>query len=237
MKRIALAGASGKMGQEVIAAIDGADDLELVACIDPTLTDGEGACGSTGSCRCFSEVAAALDATEPDVFVDFTRPDAVEGNLREALSRNIDCVVGTTGLSAETLDELSALGDEDTTLFVAPNFAIGAVLLMRFATEASKIMETAEIIESHHPAKLDKPSGTALRTAELMAGEPAIHSVRLPGLVANQEVLFGDVGQTLSIKHETIDRSSFMPGVLLACREVGNRNGLIVGLEHLMEGE
>jgi len=145
--------------------------------------------------------------------------------------------VGTTGLSPETLTELAAIGDAGTTLFVAPNFAIGAVLLMKYAADASKMMKSAEIIEMHHDQKLDKPSGTALRTAELMEGAPAIHSVRLPGLVAHQEVILGDVGQTLTIRHDTIDRTSFMPGVLLACRKVGEKSGLIVGLEHFLDEE
>ena len=241
MKRIALAGARGKMGQEVIRAIAGTDDLELVACIDPSFdttdTDTDFTCRADGGCGCFTDVAEALEATRPDVYVDFTRPDTVEQNVRDALARNIDCVVGTTGLSKEAIAELGTVGDESTTLFIAPNFAIGAVLLMKFCAEASKMMEKAEIIELHHDKKLDAPSGTALRTAEMMEGDPAIHSVRLPGLVAHQEVIFGDVGQTLTIRHDTIDRTSFMPGVLLACREVGDRHGVIAGLEHLMDKE
>jgi len=241
MKRVALAGANGKMGQEVVRALCAADELELVACVDPAYadTDRTGPCGcpSTETCACYADLAEALKAADPDVLIDFTRPDTVEANLREALSRNIDCVVGTTGLGADTLAELATLGDEQTTLFVAPNFAIGAVLMMKYAQDASKVMRKAEIIELHHDQKLDKPSGTALRTAELMEGDPEIHSVRLPGLVAHQEVILGDVGQTLTIRHDTIDRTSFMPGVLLACRKVGEHSGLIVGLEHFLDEE
>jgi 4-hydroxy-tetrahydrodipicolinate reductase len=234
--KVAIAGAQGKMGQEVARAVSQAPDMELVACIDPSYKDAPLECCAEGACGgCFALIDTALDETKPDVLVDFTRPDVVEGNLRAALSRNVDCVVGTTGLSTETLQKLSELGDENTTLFFAPNFAIGAVLLMQFAKAASKVMESAEIIELHHNQKLDRPSGTALRTAEMMEGETPIHSVRLPGLVAHQEVIFGDVGQTLTIRHDSIDRVSFMPGVLLAIREVSDKNGLIIGLEKFMD--
>lgn len=236
-KKIAVAGANGKMGQEVVHAIEGADDLEMIACIDPSFKDGVGECSAGDTCGFYSDLVEALEVAKPDVLVDFTRPDVVEVNLREALSRNIDCVVGTTGLCAETLEELGAIGDENTCLFVAPNFAIGAVLLMKYAQDASKVMKKAEIIELHHDKKLDKPSGTALRTAQMMEGDPEIHSVRLPGLVAHQEVVFGDVGQTLTIRHDSIDRTSFMPGVVLACRRVGESSGLIVGLENFLDEE
>ncbi|MCL2818363.1 MAG: 4-hydroxy-tetrahydrodipicolinate reductase [Actinomycetia bacterium] len=237
MKRVAIVGAQGKMGQQVVEALSTADDLELVACIDPAYADEPCQCLAGENCGAYTDLAEALDAAEPDVLVDFTRPDVVADNLRVALPRNIDCVVGTTGLSDETLTELAELGDENTCLFVAPNFAVGAVLLMKFAKDASKVMEKAEIIELHHDKKLDKPSGTALRTAQMMEGDPEIHSVRLPGLVAHQEVILGDVGQTLTLRHDSIDRTSFMPGVLLACREVGDRSGLIVGLEHFLDLE
>jgi 4-hydroxy-tetrahydrodipicolinate reductase len=207
----------------------------MVACVEAAGGAHEWVCEAGQRCGDFADIDEALDATRPDVLVDFTRPDVVEANLRAALSRNIDCVVGTTGLTGEKLEELSELGDGSTCLFYAPNFAIGAVLLMQFAQTASQYMEKAEIIELHHDQKLDKPSGTALRTAELMEGKPPIHSVRLPGLVAHQEVIFGDVGQTLTIRHDSIDRTSFVPGVLLACREVVKRSGLIIGLENVME--
>ena len=235
MIRVVVAGANGKMGQEVVRAVYAAEGLEMVACVDPSCADDTHLCDAGDTCRAFADIAEALDTVAPDVLVDFTRPDVVEANLREALSRNVDCVVGTTGLSTEKLQELSALGDENTCLFFAPNFAIGAVLMMQFAQVASRAMKKAEIIELHHDQKLDKPSGTALRTADLMAGDPVIHSVRLPGLVAHQEVIFGDVGQTLTLRHDSIDRTSFMPGVVLACREVGARSGLIIGLETFMD--
>ena len=210
---------------------------------------------------CASDLASAIDESAPDVMIDFTHPTVVEGNLRVALARGVDCVVGTTGLTESKLEELASLATPGTTLFFAPNFAIGAVLMMDFAARAARFMPHVEIIELHHDQKADAPSGTALRTAELISAARAevpvtpgretelpglegargavaagvhVHSVRLPGLVAHQEVLFGGQGQTLSIRHDTIDRSSFMPGVVLAVREVGSREGLIVGLEKLM---
>ena len=244
MKKVAVVGAQGKMGRECVEAIDATDDLMMVACIDPAYgdmrdvdTDDAVNCGKEGACGYFGDLETALDEAKPDILVDFTRPDVVEGNLRVALSRNIDCVVGTTGLTRDTLEELAELGSDDTCLFVAPNFAIGAVLMMQFAKKASKVMKKAEIIELHHDRKLDAPSGTALLTEEMMEGDVPIHSVRLPGLVAHQEVIFGDIGQTLTIRHDSIDRISFMPGVVLACREVGDRNGLIVGLENFLDLE
>jgi 4-hydroxy-tetrahydrodipicolinate reductase len=237
MIKVAVGGALGRMGSEVIDAIAEADGLEVVACVDPLLAGAQTYCDLKETCRNFDDLSIALDLTKPDVYVDFTRPDAVEENLRTALSRNVDCVVGTTGLSDEILEELAQLGDEEITLFVAPNFAIGAVLMMEFAARASKVMEKAEIIELHHDRKLDAPSGTALRTASLMAGDPPIHSVRLPGLVAHQEVILGDVGQTLTIRHDSIDRRSFMPGVILACKKVAENSGLIVGLENFLDTE
>jgi 4-hydroxy-tetrahydrodipicolinate reductase len=208
----------------------------MVACIDPSFAHKQHpTCEAGEECGYFDVLADALDTMNPDVLVDFTRPDTVEPNLRTALIRNIDCVVGTTGLSVGKLEELSRLGDENTCLFFAPNFAIGAVLLMQFARTASRDLNKAEIIELHPDQKLDRPSGTALLTADMMEGEVPIHSVRLPGLVAHQEVIFGDVGQTLTIRHDSIDRASFMPGVVHACREVGGRRGLIIGLEALMD--
>jgi 4-hydroxy-tetrahydrodipicolinate reductase len=193
------------------------------------------------------------------VMVDFTRPDAVEGNVRTALAAGVACVVGTTGLPVDVLEELAAGAPEGTALFMAPNFAVGAVLMMHFAGIAARFMPHAEIIELHHDRKLDAPSGTALRTASLIAAGretvPAtpgreteieacargavvsdvhVHSVRLPGLVAHQEVLMGGQGQTLTLRHDSIDRTSFMPGVVLAVREVGGLSGLVVGLDTLM---
>jgi 4-hydroxy-tetrahydrodipicolinate reductase len=172
------------------------------------------------------------------VLVDFTVPESALENAREAVSAGVHAVIGTTGFNLEALSELAGAG---ANVFAAPNFAIGAVLMMRFAAEAAKHMAAAEIIELHHEGKLDRPSGTAARTAELMRlaadrpREVPIHSVRLPGLVAHQEVLLSDVGQTLTIRHDSLARESFMPGVLLAIRRVSALpSSPLVGLEHLL---
>ena len=215
--RVAVAGAAGRMGQAVCAAVDGADDLELTGRADPSLGTSLG------------DVLG-----DADVVVDFTIPDQAIANARACLSAGVHVVIGTTGFD---LDELRAVCAEhpDATAFVAPNFAIGAVLMMRFAAEASRHMQSAEIVEYHHPAKLDAPSGTAKRTAGLMEGDVPIHSLRLPGVVADQDVVLGDVAQTLTIRHQTTDRTSFMPGVLLAIRSVGRLEGSpTVGLERLL---
>ena len=217
MIRVAVAGAAGRMGQMVCAAVDAAEDLDLVARADPAMD-------------------APLDLVSADVLVDFTRPDAVLDNARQALANGVHVVIGTSGFELEGLR--AAAASSSARAFFAPNFAIGAVLMMRYAAEASRLMERAEIVELHHAAKLDAPSGTAARTAELMAGDVPIHSVRLPGIVADQEVILGDVGQTLTISHRTVDRTSFMPGVLLAIRRVADLpDPLTVGLEHLLFGE
>jgi 4-hydroxy-tetrahydrodipicolinate reductase len=214
--RVAVAGAAGRMGKTVCAAVDGADDMELTGRADPALG---------------VELASVLDGC--DVVVDFTRPDTALENARAVLAAGRHVVIGTTGFDIDALR--AAAEGASANAFVAPNFAIGAVLLMRFAAEASRHMARAEIIEYHHPAKLDAPSGTAKRTAELMEGEVPIHSVRLPGLVADQDVILGDVAQTLTLRHVTTDRTSFMPGVLLAVRAVGDLpDRLTVGLERLL---
>jgi 4-hydroxy-tetrahydrodipicolinate reductase len=162
--------------------------------------------------------------------VDFTTPDTVVENALAATAAGVHVVIGTTGFDVDALR-----GAEGANVFAAPNFAIGAVLMMRFAAEAARHMPKAEIVELHHDAKLDAPSGTAKRTAELMGGDVPIHSVRLPGLVAHQEVILGDVGQTLTIRHDTTSRESFMPGVLLAVRRVGELDeSPVVGLERLL---
>jgi 4-hydroxy-tetrahydrodipicolinate reductase len=213
--RVAVAGAAGRMGRAVCDAVQGADGLELVGRADPALG---------------TSVADVLG--DADVLVDFTRPDTAVDNVLAAVEAGVHAVVGTTGFDIDAL-----AGARGANVFVAPNFAIGAVLMMRFAAEASRHMASAEIVELHHPAKLDAPSGTAARTAALMDGDVPIHSVRLPGLVAHQEVILGDVGQTLTIRHDSLDRSSFMPGVLLAVRRVaGLRESPTVGLEHLLFG-
>jgi 4-hydroxy-tetrahydrodipicolinate reductase len=214
--RVAVAGAAGRLGRTVCAAVEGADDLELSGRADPVLDTG---------------VADVLDGC--DVVVDFTRPDTVLDNARTVLAAGRHVVIGTTGFD---LDALRAAAEGGTAnAFVAPNFAIGAVLMMRFAAEASRHLAAAEIIEYHHAAKLDAPSGTAARTAELMEGDVPIHSLRLPGLISDQDVVLGDLGQTLTIRHVTTDVRSFMPGVLLAVRRVaGLPDRVTVGLERLL---
>jgi 4-hydroxy-tetrahydrodipicolinate reductase len=214
---VAVAGAAGRMGATVCDAVTGAEDMELTGRADPQLG---------------VSVADVLGGA--DVLVDFTRPDTALENIRLAVGAGVHVVVGTTGFD---VSEIAAMPGDGTVL-VAPNFAIGAVLMMRFAAEASRIMAKAEIIELHHDRKLDAPSGTAARTAELMQGDVPIHSVRLPGLVAHQEVILGDVGQTLTIRHDSTDRTSFMPGVLLAVRRVGTlESSPVVGLEALLFGD
>ena len=216
MTRVAVAGAAGRMGQAVCAAVEGADDLELTGRADPVLD---------------TPLGAVLPGA--DVVVDFTRPDTALANAQEALAAGVHVVIGTTGFDLDALR--AAASAADANVFVAPNFAIGAVLMMRFAAEASKHMEAAEIIEYHHAAKLDKPSGTAARTAELMEGDVPVHSVRLPGIVADQDVILGGAAQTLTIRHATTARTSFMPGVLLAVRRVADLpESPVVGLERLL---
>jgi 4-hydroxy-tetrahydrodipicolinate reductase len=215
------------MGQAVVTAVAGADDMQLAALVDPALGDG----------AAFPNVSAALAATQVDVAVDFTRPDVGFANARTCLDAGVHVVMGTTGLGDDEVDELRRRADAGTAnCLLAPNFAIGAVLMMRFAAEASRHMPKAEIIELHHDGKLDAPSGTALRTADLMEGDVPIHSVRLPGLVAHQEVILGGLGETLTIRHDSLTRESFMPGVIHAVREIPNRPGLTLGLEPLLFG-
>jgi 4-hydroxy-tetrahydrodipicolinate reductase len=211
--RVAVAGAAGQMGQAVVAAVQGAGDMVLTGQADPALG---------------SRLADVLG--DADVVVDFTRPDSALDNALACVAAGVHVVIGTTGFDPAPLRDARGAN-----VFVAPNFAIGAVLMMRFAAEASRHMAKAEIIELHHDRKVDAPSGTAARTAELMQGDVPIHSVRLPGLVAHQEVILGDVGQTLTIRHDSMDRTSFMPGVLLAVRRVGSlTESPLVGLEHLL---
>jgi len=214
--RVAVAGAAGRMGQTVCAAVEDAEGLELTGRADPALG---------------TSVADVLG--DADVLVDFTQPDQAARNAQEALAAGVHVVIGTSGFDQDVVRDAAAASAAKA--FFAPNFAIGAVLMMRFAAEASRIMERAEIVELHHPGKLDAPSGTAARTAEMMDGDVPIHSVRLPGLVADQEVILGDVAQTLTIRHVTTDRTSFMPGVVLAIRGVAELpEPFTVGLEHLL---
>ena len=212
--RVAVAGAAGRMGSMTCDAIEAADRLELVARVDPALN---------------TKLQDALDGV--DVVVDFTRPDTALENVRACVAAGVHVVVGTSGWDVDALEP----HDGPARVLFCPNFAIGAVLMMRFAAEASKHMKKAEIIELHHDQKLDAPSGTAARTAELMDGDVSVHSVRLPGLVAHQEVILGGVGETLTIRHDSLSRESFMPGVVLAVRRVADLpDPITVGLENLL---
>jgi 4-hydroxy-tetrahydrodipicolinate reductase len=217
--RVAVAGAAGRMGQSVCNAVENAVGLELTGRADPTLE---------------TTVEEVID--QADVLVDFTTPGTALDNVRTAVRAGVHVVVGTSGWDVEAARDLGShpSGQRANVLF-CPNFAIGAVLMMRFAAEASRHMDRAEIVELHHDKKLDAPSGTAARTAEMMEGDVPIHSVRLPGLVAHQEVILGAVGQTLTIRHDSIDRESFMPGVILAVRRVADlTESPVVGLEHVL---
>ena len=225
MIKVAVAGAAGRMGQTVCDAVGGSDDMELVGRADPELD---------------TTLEAVLDDQAPDVVVDFTVPDTVYGNARTCLERGVHSVIGTTGLTDVQLGELAELAAQsNANCFIAPNFAIGAVLMMEASKLIAPHMPECEIIELHHDQKLDAPSGTAKRTAGLIAeaggrADVPIHSVRLPGLVAHQEVIFGGLGETLTVRHDSLARESFMPGVLLAVRRVRELDGLVVGLENLL---
>lgn len=221
--RVLVSGAAGRMGETVCGAVEGADDMELAGRADPALG---------------SSVSDLLDGAH--VMVDFSTPEAAPANVTEAVNAGVHAVVGSTGFDLETLRSSVEDADHGANCFVAPNFAIGAVLMMEASKLIAPQMPEAEIIELHHDQKKDAPSGTAKRTAELIAAaggnvhEP-IHSVRLPGLVAHQEVIFGGQGQTLTIRHDSTDRTSFMPGVLLAVRKVSDLpERFVVGLENLL---
>ena len=252
MIRVGVLGAAGRMGREICRAVAAADDLELVAAVDPNNAglEAEGLLVS----------ATVEHLADVDVAVDFTLPSTVMPNVRWCLRNGVHAVVGTTGLTPADLEELRAAAAANTAnCFVAPNFALGAVLLLRFAAEAARYFDAAEVIELHHDGKADAPSGTAIATARAIAaaragdwsapeavGEYAgargaevdgvrVHAVRLPGLVAHEEVLFGGPGQTLSLRHDAVDRAAFVPGVLLAIRAVADRPGLTVGLDALLD--
>ncbi len=224
--RVGVAGAAGRMGATVCGAVEGASDMVLAGRADPAL-----------------DTTLADILGDVDVVVDFTQPHVATGNALQCLAAGVHVVIGTSGFDLEPLRahgrRPGANGVVANALF-CPNFAVGAVLMMRFAAEAARHMEKAEIVELHHDKKLDAPSGTAARTAALMAeatggAQPPIHSVRLPGLVAHQEVILGGVGETLTIRHDSLDRSSFMPGVLVAVRAVGGlQESPVVGLEHVL---
>ena len=195
MIRVGVTGASGRMGRTVCAAVEAAEGLSLTARVDPEVG-----------------VALADVLGDVDVVVDFTRPDVALDNVLACVAAGVHAVVGTSGWDVDAARSASG----DGRVLFCPNFAIGAVLMMRFAAEASRHMAAAEIVELHHDGKLDAPSGTAARTAALMEGDVPIHSVRLPGLVAHQEVILGGTGETLTIRHDSLSRESFMPGVVLA---------------------
>jgi 4-hydroxy-tetrahydrodipicolinate reductase len=254
--RVGVIGAGGRMGSTVCVAISGAADMELVAAVDPVAAGLETSAGAP----VIAPRLDALAAANVEVAVDFTVAGAAVTNAQACASMGIHTVIGTTGVGDAELDQLRGVFPGDGLgCIVAPNFAIGAVLMMRFAELAAPWFESAEIIELHHDAKIDAPSGTAVKTAERMAAASAewaadpttvhtlpearggrgpagirIHSVRLRGLVAHQEVLLGTTGQSLSIRHDSYDRESFMPGVLLAVREVARRPGVTVGLDSLL---
>ncbi len=242
--RVGVLGAKGKVGATMVQAVEAADDLTFTAGVDA------------------GDALSALVDTQTDVVIDFTHPDVVMDNLKFLIDNGIHAVVGTTGFTDERLSQVKAwLADKpNAAVLVAPNFAIGAVLSMRFAQQAARFFESVEVIELHHPQKADAPSGTAARTARLIAearkdlppnpdatsvglegargadvdGIP-VHSVRLAGLIAHQEVLFGTQGETLTIRHDSLDRTSFVPGVLLAVRRVHEHPGLTVGIEPLLD--
>jgi len=246
VRRVGVLGAQGKVGAEVCRAVDAADDLELVASLD------------------IDDELDELVAARVEAVVDLTHPDAVMGNLEFCVRHGIHAVVGTTGFDADRLATLEGwLADApEVGILVAPNFSIGAVLMMRFAVAAAPFYESVEVVELHHPDKADAPSGTARRTAELIAAARReagmapvpdatstgldgargadvdgirVHGLRIRGLVAHQEVVLGGVGETLTIRHDSLDRASFTPGVLTALRAIRDRPGLTVGLEHLLD--
>ena len=245
MIKVGVLGARGRMGAEVVAAVEAAADCQLVAALD------------------LGDSLDQLISSGAQVVVDFTTPDSVMANLEFLITHKIHAVVGTTGFDDARMAKLKSLSSAhpEVGILIAPNFAIGAVLMMEFATKAAKYFESAEIIELHHPNKVDAPSGTAARTADLISksrkaaglaampdatttslegargalvGDVPVHSVRLRGLIAHQEVLFGGLGETLSIRHDSLDRAGFMPGVLLGVRSVISRPGVTFGLENFM---
>lgn len=262
MINVLVNGACGRMGQAVLKAVIDDGELNLVAAVDIIGGKDTGeliGCGANGIVV-ETDLKAAINSKKPQVMVDFTRPDAVFQNAKTALELKVAPVVGTTGLTDEQKAELEKISQSsDTPIFIAPNFAIGAVLMMLMSKQAAKYLPNVEIIELHHDKKLDAPSGTAVQTAEMIKevrksmkqGHPDekeklqgargaeidgmhIHSVRLPGFVAHQQVIFGGLGETLTIRHDSMDRASFMPGVVLACKKILNLKGMTVGLDKIM---
>lgn len=261
--RVAVSGAGGRMGKEVVKLVLSEPDFELVAAIDKLEGEDAGAVAGLKPCgiRISSDLEQELLSSSPDVLVDFTTPDAVMDNARTAIRCKVRPVIGTTGLDPADIDELDKLcRQEGIGGVVAPNFSIGAILMMKFAQQAAKYMPHVEIIEYHGDQKLDAPSGTAVKTAEMIAevreefrqGNPneketiegsrggyyngfRIHSVRLPGVFAQQEVIFGGNGQTLKIRHDSYERAGYMPGVRVAIQKVMDLDRLIYGFEHLID--
>jgi 4-hydroxy-tetrahydrodipicolinate reductase len=263
MVKVGVMGACGKMGQEICKAILDDPQLELVAAID-VLNNGFELGSILGRPQCKllinTNLNDVLKNEQPNVIVDFTNAQAVLDNAPKVIENKINLVIGTTGLTEEEMKGLEQLAlKNDVGILIAPNFAIGAVLMMKFAREAAKYLPYVEIIEKHHNQKIDAPSGTAIKTLEeiVKVREPLqqgslkeyekisgvrggdyqgikIHSMRLPGLIAHQEVIFGGIGQTLTIKHDSLSRESFMPGILLACKKVVSWKGLVYGLESIL---
>ena len=263
MIRVMVSGANGRMGREVLRALSQDPECEIVAAVDLKSAGedvGEILGLGTSGVKMETDLETAIQTHKPQVMVDFTHPKAVVGNVMTALRNRIIPVVGTTGITEQDLTAIrNYCSEQGVTCFVCPNFSIGAVLMMRFAQEAARYLPTCEIIELHHDQKLDAPSGTALLTAKMIAAERQggkqghpdeeekipgargaeyegfrIHSVRLPGYVAHQEVIFGGIGQILTIRHDSLSRESFMPGVVLACKKIIGRKGLVVGLDQLL---
>ncbi|NLB18004.1 MAG: 4-hydroxy-tetrahydrodipicolinate reductase [Syntrophomonadaceae bacterium] len=260
---VLIAGALGKMGRETIKAIKAADGLHLNGAVDVRAqnnTIAEITRDADDTAPIMNDLEEALDLWKPDTVIDFTNPQAVLSNSRIALKKKCNCVIGTTGLDERELAELDQLArDNGKAILVIPNFSIGAILMMRFAQQAAQYFPNVEIIEFHHDGKMDAPSGTAIKTAEMINEQRSsltspsigqfekypgarggqvdsirVHSVRLPGYIAHQEVLFGSQGQALTIRHDTFDRECFMPGVILAVKKAPELRGLVYGLEHLL---
>ncbi|OGI20486.1 MAG: 4-hydroxy-tetrahydrodipicolinate reductase [Candidatus Melainabacteria bacterium RIFCSPHIGHO2_02_FULL_34_12] len=265
--KVLVCGAAGKMGQSVVRAVDAEAGFKLIGAVDrsgnPNIGKDIGIiCGINEiGVKLTSDLKEALSKLQPDVMVDFTMPEIVIVNAQMALKAGVRAVIGTTGMTKDDISELSKISKQNATgTIVAPNFAIGAVLMMKFAKEASKYFAHGEIIEFHHDKKLDAPSGTSIKSAELMAearkvfgrdsvkgketikgargaagdGNIHIHSVRLPGLLAHQEIILAALGQTLTIRHDSYDRTSFMPGVLMAIKKVMELDHLVYGLENII---
>lgn len=240
--KVAVCGALGRMGSATCGAVQADEALELAVAVDTGF--GSGATALLGAGKDFADLETALGEADVDVVVDFTIPASVKANILTCLKHHVAVVVGTTGLTAADLAEIDKVTEREATpVLVAPNFAMGAVLMMEFAKQAARYFKACEIIELHHDKKLDAPSGTSrltrVRIEESWSEngvdkEVPIHSVRLPGLVAHQEVLFGGLGETLTIRHDSLSRDSFMPGVVRAVKRVRSLQGLVVGLENIL---